>query len=163
MNIVLFKFYFTNIINTYIKLCFNSLLAYQLIRSAKKSKTSELPNRHSITVEGNEIELPKITHHAMITRLDELESTPKLDFCTHSVVKSEYKHHEHIKSGLQDNSILVKSSYKFISIAKKSGISSTTHLLGFILNPLFPLMSCFHPVLVYCLCAFYYQIHFGCG
>ncbi|XP_022164807.1 uncharacterized protein LOC111029879 isoform X2 [Myzus persicae] len=76
-----------------------NLLAYQLIRSAKKSKTSELPNRHSITVEGNEIELPKITHHAMITRLDELESTPKLDFCTHSVVKSEYKHHEHIKSG----------------------------------------------------------------
>ncbi|XP_015378708.1 PREDICTED: uncharacterized protein LOC107172911 isoform X2 [Diuraphis noxia] len=73
-------------------------LAHQLIRSAKKSRTSKLHNRHSITVEGIELELPRIKHHAMITRLDELENTPKLDLRTRSVVKSEYKY-EHIKSG----------------------------------------------------------------
>ncbi|CAH1707972.1 uncharacterized protein LOC114131203 isoform X3 [Aphis gossypii] len=73
-------------------------LAHQLIRSAKKSRTSKLHNRHSITVEGIEVELPRIKHHAMITRLDELENTPKLDLRTRSVVKSEYKY-EHIKSG----------------------------------------------------------------
>ncbi|XP_026810968.1 targeting protein for Xklp2-like isoform X3 [Rhopalosiphum maidis] len=73
-------------------------LAHQLIRSAKKTRTSKLHNRHSITVEGIELELPRIKHHAMITRLDELESTPKLDLRTRSVVKSEYKY-EHIKSG----------------------------------------------------------------
>jgi len=53
-------------------------------------------------VDGIEIELPLIKHHAMVTRLDELESTPKLDLRARSVVKSEYKY-EHIKSGLQDN------------------------------------------------------------
>ncbi|KAL4113167.1 hypothetical protein QTP88_016840 [Uroleucon formosanum] len=73
-------------------------LAHQLIRSAKKSRTSKLHNRHSITVEGIELELPRIKHHAMITRLDELEGTPKLDLRTRSVVKSDYKY-EHIKSG----------------------------------------------------------------
>lgn len=93
-------------------------LAHQLIRSAKKSRSSKLHNRHSITVEGIEVELPRIKHHAMITRLDELENTPKLDLRTRSVVKSEYKY-EHIKSGSQENLILDKSSKKFMSIAEK--------------------------------------------
>lgn len=93
-------------------------MAHQLIRSAKKSRTSKLHNRHSITVEGIELELPRIKHHAMITRLDELEGTPKLDLRTRSVVKSDYKY-EHIKSGSQDNLIFDKSSKKFMSIAEK--------------------------------------------
>lgn len=69
-------------------------------------------------MEGIEIELPRIKHHAMITRLDELENTPKIDLRTRSVVKSEYKY-EHIKSGSQENVILDKSSTKFMSIAEK--------------------------------------------
>jgi len=101
-------------------------LAYQLIRSAKKPRTLNVHKRYSIAVEGIKIELPKIQHHDMITRLDEMENTHKLDLSTRSVVKSEYKHHEHIKSGLQDNPILNKSSHKLMSIVKKSGISSTT-------------------------------------
>lgn len=69
-------------------------------------------------MEGIELELPRIKHHAMITRLDELENTPKIDLRTRSVVKSEYKY-EHIKSGSQENVILDKSSNKFTSIAEK--------------------------------------------
>lgn len=69
-------------------------------------------------MEGIEIELPRIKHHAMITRLDEMENTPTMDLRTRSVVKSEYKY-EHIKSGSQDNLILTKSSTKFMSIAEK--------------------------------------------
>lgn len=95
-----------------------SSLAHQLIQSAKKSRTSKLHNRHSITVEGIEVELPRIKHHAMITRLDEYENTPKLDLRTRSVVKSEYKF-EHIKSGSQESLMLDKSSKKFMSIAEK--------------------------------------------
>ncbi|XP_025419095.1 uncharacterized protein LOC112689542 isoform X2 [Sipha flava] len=93
-------------------------LAHQLIRSAKKSRTSKLHNRHSITIEGIEVELPRIKHHAMITRLDELENTPKIDLRTRSVIKSGYKY-EHIKSGSQENIIIDKSSKKFMSIAEK--------------------------------------------
>lgn len=93
-------------------------MAQQLIRSAKKSRSSKLFNRHSITVEGIELELPRIKHHAMVTRLDELENTPKLDLRTRSIVKSEYKY-EHIKSGSQDSLNLDKSSTKFMSIAEK--------------------------------------------
>lgn len=89
-----------------------------MIRSAKKSRSSKIYNRHSITVEGIEIELPRIKHHAMITRLDELEHTPVLGLRSRSVVKSEYKY-EHIKSGSQDCLMLDKSSYKFMSIAEK--------------------------------------------
>ncbi|VVC29847.1 Hypothetical protein CINCED_3A006199 [Cinara cedri] len=95
-----------------------NLLAHQLIRSARKPRTSKIQNRHSITVEGIELELPRIKHHAMITRLDEMENTPKLDLRTRSVVKSEYKY-EHIKSGSRDYLILDKSSKKFMSIAEK--------------------------------------------
>lgn len=54
----------------------------------------------------------------MITRLDEMENTPKLDLRTRSVVKSEYRY-EHIKSGSQDYLMLDKSSKKFMSIAEK--------------------------------------------
>jgi len=97
---------------------FDSSLAHQLIRSAKKSRTSKLYNRHSITVEGIELELPRIKHHAMITRLDEIENTPKIDLRSRSVVKSEYKY-EHIKSGSQDSLRLDKSTNKFMSIAEK--------------------------------------------
>lgn len=97
---------------------FNRLLAHQLIRSARKPRTSKLHNRYSITVEGIELELPRIKHHAMITRLDEMENTPKLELRTRSVVKSEYKY-DHIKSGSQDYLMLDKSSKKFMSIAEK--------------------------------------------
>lgn len=69
-------------------------------------------------MEGIELELPRIKHHAMITRLDELENTPKINLRTRTVVKSEYKY-EHIKSGSQDNINLDKSSNKFMSIAEK--------------------------------------------
>lgn len=95
-----------------------SLFAHQLIRSARKPRTLKFENRHSITVEGIELELPRIKHHAMITRLDEMENTPKLELRTRSVVKSEYKY-EHIKSGLQDYLMLDKNSKKFMSIAEK--------------------------------------------
>lgn len=105
-------------VNFNIQFIFNSSLAHQLIRSAKKSRTSKLHNRHSITVEGIELELPRVKHHAMITRLDELESTPKIDLRTRSVVKSGYKY-EHIKPGSQDNLKLDKSSKKYMSIAEK--------------------------------------------
>lgn len=104
--------------NNYPLINFYSFLAHQLIHSAKKSRTSKLFNRHSITVEGIELELPKIKHHAMITRLDELDKTPKLDLRSRSVVKSGYKY-EHIDSGSQDNLKLDKSSKKFMSIAEK--------------------------------------------
>lgn len=69
-------------------------------------------------MEGIELELPRIKHHAMITRLDELENTPKIDLRTRSVTKSEYRY-EHIKSGSQENVLLDKSSNKFMSIAEK--------------------------------------------
>lgn len=64
------------------------------------------------------MELPRIKHHAMITRLDELENTPKIDLRTRSVIKSGYKY-EHIKSGSQESIVLDKSSKKFMSIAEK--------------------------------------------
>lgn len=63
--------------------------------------------------------MPRIKHHAMITRLDELENTPKMELRSRSVVKSEYKY-EHVKSGSQDNVLLdTRSSKKFMSIAEK--------------------------------------------
>lgn len=54
----------------------------------------------------------------MITRLDELENTPKFDLRTRSVVKSEYKY-QHIKPGSQEYLTLDKSSNKYMSIAEK--------------------------------------------
>uniref|UniRef100_A0A2S2R5H5 Targeting protein for Xklp2 n=1 Tax=Sipha flava TaxID=143950 RepID=A0A2S2R5H5_9HEMI len=96
-------------------------LAHQLIRSAKKSRTSKLHNRHSITIEGIEVELPRIKHHAMITRLDELENTPKIDLRTRSVIKSGYKY-EHIKSG----SNVLKSRNLFASAFEPSSSSNNT-------------------------------------
>ncbi|XP_050422630.1 uncharacterized protein LOC126834612 isoform X2 [Adelges cooleyi] len=93
-------------------------IAQQLIRSAKKPRSSKLHNRHSITVEGIEVELPRIKHHAMITRLDELEKTPKLDLRSRSVIKSDYKY-ETVESGSQESIILNKSTKKFMSIAEK--------------------------------------------
>lgn len=95
-----------------------SSIAHQLIRSAKKSRSSKLHNRHSITIEGIEVELPRVKHHAMITRLDEMENTPKLDLRTRSVIKSEYKY-EHVPSGSQESILLNKSAKKFMSIAEK--------------------------------------------
>lgn len=81
---------------------FNSvLLTNRLIPSIKKLKSSKLYTRQSIMVEGIELELPRIKHHTMITRLDKLENTPKIDLRTRSIVKSEYKY-EHIKSSLQN-------------------------------------------------------------
>lgn len=70
-------------------------------------------------MEGIELELPRVKHHAMITRLDELENTPKIELRTRSVVKSEYKYEHIFKSGSQDNLNLDKSSKKFMSIAEK--------------------------------------------
>lgn len=64
------------------------------------------------------MELPRVKHHAMITRLNKMENTPKIDLRSRSVIKSEYQY-EHIKSGSQESIILPKSSKKFISIAEK--------------------------------------------
>lgn len=69
-------------------------------------------------VEGNAVELLSIKNHDMITRHDELDNTPQIEFCTQSVVKSEYTY-EHIKSGSQNDFILNKNSTKFMSISVK--------------------------------------------
>ncbi|XP_050539464.1 uncharacterized protein LOC126904460 isoform X2 [Daktulosphaira vitifoliae] len=97
-------------------------IAHQLIRSAKKPRTSKLHNRHSITVEGIEVELPRVKHHAMITRLDELENTPKFDLRSRSVVKSEYKY-EQVKPG--SNVLKPRSTVCLFSSNDMNNLSST--------------------------------------
>ncbi|XP_050422631.1 uncharacterized protein LOC126834612 isoform X3 [Adelges cooleyi] len=97
-------------------------IAQQLIRSAKKPRSSKLHNRHSITVEGIEVELPRIKHHAMITRLDELEKTPKLDLRSRSVIKSDYKY-ETVESG---SKVLKPSSNIRLLSYNEDGMSTTS-------------------------------------